>query len=31
MEGRYFMVASDGSTFAVDIPRFSLIAPSALN
>jgi ApaG protein len=28
MEGRYFMVASDGSSFAVDIPRFSLIAPA---
>ena len=28
MEGRYFMVASDGSRFAVDIPRFPLIAPA---
>ena len=28
MEGRYFMVASDGSSFAVDIPRFPLIAPA---
>lgn len=28
MEGRYLMVASDGSTFAVDIPRFPLIAPA---
>jgi ApaG protein len=28
MEGRYFMVASDGSTFAVDIPRFPLVAPA---
>ncbi len=27
MEGRYFMVAHDGSRFAVDIPRFPLIAP----
>lgn len=28
MEGRYHMVAADGSTFAVDIPRFPLIAPA---
>ena len=28
MEGRYYMVAADGSTFAVDIPRFPLIAPA---
>jgi ApaG protein len=28
MEGRYFMVAEDGSRFAVDIPRFPLIAPA---
>ncbi len=28
MEGRYFMVAQDGSRFAVDIPRFPLIAPA---
>ena len=28
MEGRYFMVAADGSTFPVDIPRFPLIAPA---
>jgi ApaG protein len=27
MEGRYFMVAADGSTFEVAIPRFPLIAP----
>lgn len=27
MEGRYFMVAADGSTFDVAIPRFPLIAP----
>jgi ApaG protein len=26
MEGRYFMVAADGTRFAVDIPRFPLIA-----
>jgi ApaG protein len=28
MEGRYFMVAADGSNFPVDIPRFPLIAPA---
>ena len=28
MEGRYFMVAADGASFAVDIPRFPLIAPA---
>jgi ApaG protein len=28
MEGRYFMMAADGSRFAVDIPRFPLIAPA---
>ena len=28
MEGRYFMVAADGSTFEVEIPRFPLIAPA---
>ncbi len=28
MEGRYFMVAADGSRFEVDIPRFPLIAPA---
>jgi ApaG protein len=28
MEGRYFMVAADGSSFPVDIPRFPLIAPA---
>jgi len=28
MEGQYFMVAADGSTFAVVIPRFPLIAPA---
>ena len=28
MEGRYFMVAADGRTFPVDIPRFPLIAPA---
>ena len=28
MEGRYFMIAADGSSFPVDIPRFPLIAPA---
>lgn len=28
MEGRYQMVAEDGSAFAVAIPRFPLIAPA---
>ncbi len=28
MEGRYFMVAADGSRFEVEIPRFPLIAPA---
>ncbi len=28
MEGRYFMVAADGSRFPVDIPRFPLVAPA---
>ena len=28
MEGRYFMVAADGSSFEVAIPRFPLIAPA---
>ena len=28
MEGRYFMVGADGSNFAVDIPKFPLIAPA---
>jgi len=28
MEGRYFMVAADGSNFEVAIPRFPLIAPA---
>ena len=28
MEGRYHMVSADGSTFAVAIPRFPLIAPA---
>ena len=31
MEGRYFMVGADGSTFAVDIPRFPLIAPAVMS
>ncbi len=28
MEGRYFMIAADGASFPVDIPRFPLIAPA---
>ena len=28
MEGRYHMVAADGSAFAVAIPRFPLVAPA---
>jgi ApaG protein len=28
MEGQYYMVGSDGSSFAVAIPRFPLIAPA---
>ena len=28
MEGRYFMVAADGSSFEVVIPRFPLVAPA---
>lgn len=28
MEGQYFMIAADGSSFAVAIPRFPLIAPA---
>jgi len=28
MEGRYFMISADGSSFPVDIPRFPLIAPA---
>ena len=31
MAGRYFMVASDGTTFAVDIPPFPLIAPAVMS
>ncbi len=31
MEGRYFMVAADGSRFPVDIPRFPLVAPAVTN
>jgi ApaG protein len=31
MEGRYFMVGADGSTFPVDIPRFPLIAPAVIS
>ncbi len=28
MEGQYFMVGADGGRFAVDIPRFPLVAPA---
>jgi uncharacterized protein affecting Mg2+/Co2+ transport len=28
MEGRYHVVAADGASFAVAIPRFPLIAPA---
>ena len=28
MQGRYHMIAGDGSAFDVDIPRFALIAPA---
>ena len=28
MEGQYHMVATDGSNFAVEIPRFALISPA---
>jgi ApaG protein len=28
MEGRYFMIAANGASFPVDIPRFPLIAPA---
>ncbi len=28
MEGRSFMIAADGSSFPVEIPRFPLIAPA---
>lgn len=28
MEGRYHMVAADGSRFAIPIPRFPLVAPA---
>lgn len=31
MEGRYFMVAADGSRFEAEIPRFALIAPAVAN
>lgn len=31
MSGRYFMVAADGSRFAVDIPKFPLIAPAVMS
>lgn len=28
MQGRYFMIGADGDSFAVEIPRFPLIAPA---
>ena len=28
MEGRYFMIGADGSSFPVEIPRFALVAPA---
>jgi len=31
MEGRYFMIGADGSSFPVEIPRFALIAPAVAN
>jgi len=31
MEGRYFMIAADGSSFPVEIPRFPLIAPAVMS
>ena len=31
MEGTYQMVAADGSRFPIVIPRFPLVAPTALN
>jgi len=31
MEGRYFMIAADGASFPVDIPRFPLIAPAVIS
>lgn len=31
MEGLYHMVAADGRSFAVEIPRFPLIAPAVLS
>jgi ApaG protein len=30
MEGRYHMIAEDGSSFAVTIPRFPLLAPAVV-
>ena len=31
MEGRYHMIAEDGSTFPVEIPKFPLIAPAVMS
>ena len=31
MEGRYFMIGADGSSFPVEIPRFPLIAPAVIS
>lgn len=31
MEGRYFMIGEEGDAFAVDIPRFPLIAPAVIS
>jgi ApaG protein len=31
MEGRYHMVAADGSSFPVEIPRFPLTAPAVIS
>ena len=31
MEGRYFMVGADGSSFPIEIPRFPLIAPAVIS
>ena len=31
MEGRYNMVAADGSSFSVEIPRFPLVAPAVMS
>ena len=31
MEGRYHMIGSDGGAFAVEIPRFPLVAPAVMS